>query len=39
MNRFGINLDDINMHPLVDMTEDETNEAARELYSDRLDSL
>lgn len=39
MNRFGINLDDINMHPMVDMTEDETNEAARELYSDRLDSL
>ena len=39
MNRFGINLDDINMHPLIDMTEDETNEAARELYSDRLDSL
>ena len=39
MNRFGINLDDINMHPLVDMSEDETNEAARELYSDRLDSL
>ena len=39
MNRFGINLDDINMHPLVDMTDDETNEAARELYSDRLDSL
>jgi membrane protein len=27
------------MHPLVDMTDDETNEAARELYSDRLDSL
>ena len=39
MDRIGINLDDINMHPLVDMTEDETNEAARELYSDRLDSL
>ncbi|WP_051612042.1 YihY/virulence factor BrkB family protein [Xylanibacter ruminicola] len=39
MDRIGINLDEINMHPLVDMTDDETDEAARELYSDRLDSL
>lgn len=40
MNRFGINLEpDVDFHPLVDMTEDETDEAARELYSDRLDSL
>ena len=39
LDRIGINLDEINMHPLVDMTDDETNEAARELYSDRLDSL
>ena len=38
-NRYGINLDIIDMHPKVDMTDDETNEAARELYSDRLDSL
>ena len=35
----GINLDEIIMHPRVDMTDDETGEAARELYSDRLDSL
>lgn len=39
MNRFGINLDEINIHPHVDMTDDERDEAARELYSDRLDSL
>jgi len=40
LNRFGINLDaEVDFHPLVDMTEDETDEAARELYSDRLDSL
>jgi len=39
LDRIGINLDEINMHPLIDMTDDETNEAARELYSDRLDSL
>ena len=39
LDRIGINLDEINMHPLVDMTDDETNEAARALYSDRLDSL
>ena len=39
MNRFGFNLDIIDIHPKIDMTEDETNEAARELYSDRLDSL
>ncbi len=35
----GINLDEIIIHPRVDMTDDETGEAARELYSDRLDSL
>ena len=39
MDRIGINLDEIIMHPRVDMTDDETDEAARELYSDRLDSL
>ena len=39
LDRIGINLDEIVMHPLVDMTDDETDEAARELYSDRLDSL
>ena len=39
MDRIGINLDEIIMHPKVDMTDDEIGEAARELYSDRLDSL
>ena len=40
LNRIGINLEsETTMHPLVDMTDDETDEAARELYSDRLDSL
>jgi len=39
MNRYGINLDEITIHPLVDMKDDEIDEAARELYSDRLDSL
>ena len=39
MDRIGINLDEIIMHPLVDMTDDERDEAARALYSDRLDSL
>ena len=40
LNRFGINLEpEVDFHPLLDMTEDETDEAARELYSDCLDSL
>ncbi|WP_051523109.1 MULTISPECIES: YihY/virulence factor BrkB family protein [unclassified Prevotella] len=39
MDRIGINLDEIDIHPLIDMTDDERDEAARELYSDRLDSL
>ena len=39
MNRFGFNLDIIEIHPKVDMADDEIDEAARELYSDRLDSL
>lgn len=39
LNRFGFNLEPIDIHPKVDMTDDERGEAARELYSDRLDSL
>ena len=40
MNRIGINLEpDTDMHPLVDMTDDELGEEAMELYSDRIDSL
>ena len=39
LNRFGFNLEDIEVHPKVDMTDDERGEEARELYSDQLDSL
>ena len=40
LNRFGINLEpETVMHPLVDMTDDELGEEARELYADRIDSL
>ena len=40
MNRIGINLElETVMHPLVDMTDDELGEEARELYADRIDSL
>ena len=39
LNRIGFNLEDIEVHPKVDMTDDERGEEARELYSDRLDSL
>jgi membrane protein len=39
MKRVGFNLEPIDIHPHVEMTDEETNEAARELYSDRLDSL
>ena len=39
LNRIGFNLEDIEVHPKVDMTDDERGEAARELYRDRLDSL
>ena len=40
MNRIGINLEpEIDMHPLIEMTDDELGEEARELYADRIDSL
>ena len=39
MNRIGINLEVMDIHPLVDMTDDELSPEATELYSDRLDSL
>ena len=39
LNRIGFNLEDIEVHPKVDMMDDERGEEARELYSDRLDSL
>ena len=39
LNRIGFNLEEIDIHPKVDMTDDERGVEARELYSDRLDSL
>ena len=40
MNRIGINLEpEIDMHPLIEMTDDELGDEARELYADRIDSL
>ena len=39
LNRIGFNLEEIDIHPKVEMTDDERGEEARELYSDRLDSL
>ena len=39
LNRIGFNLEPLDIHPKVDMTDDERGEEARELYSDRLDSL
>ena len=39
MNRIGIHLEVMDIHPLVDMTDDELSKEATDLYSDRLDSL
>ena len=39
MNRFGINLEPIDIHPHIDMTDDERGPEATELYADRIDSL
>ena len=39
MNRIGINLEVMDIHPLVDMTDDERSDEAAALYSDRLDAL
>ena len=39
LNRYGINLEPIDIHPKIDMSDDERDEAATQLYSDRLDSL
>jgi membrane protein len=39
LNRIGFNLEEIDIHPKVDMTDDELSPEATELYSDRLDSL
>lgn len=39
LNRVGFNLEPMDIHPKIDMTDDETGEAARALYADRIDSL
>ena len=39
MNRFGINLETFDIHPRVDMTDDERSDEATQLYADRIDSL
>ena len=39
LNRIGFNLEPMDVHPKVDMTDDERGEEARALYADRLDSL
>ena len=39
MNRIGINLEVMDIHPLVDMTDEERGDEAASLYSDSLDSL
>ena len=39
LNRIGFNLEPMDVHPKVDMTDDERGEEARILYADRLDSL
>jgi membrane protein len=39
LNRIGINLELIDIHPKIDMTDDERDEAASKLYADGIDSL
>lgn len=39
LNRIGINLEPTEIHPKVDMSDDERDEAAVRLYADRIDSL
>ena len=39
LNRIGFNLEPMDVHPKVDMTDDERGEEAITLYTDRLDSL
>ena len=39
LNRIGFNLEPMDVHPKVDMTDDERGKEARALYADRLDSL
>jgi len=39
LNRIGINLEPLDIHPKIDMTDDERGQAATELYADGIDSL
>ena len=39
LNRYGVNLEPLDIHPKVDMTDDERGEAATELYANGIDSL
>ena len=39
MNRFGINLETIDIHPHIDMTDDERGPEATQMYADQIDSL
>ena len=39
MNRFGINLEPIDIHPHVDMTDDERGPEATQIYADQIDGL
>ena len=39
LNRYGVNLEPLDIHPKVDMTDDERSDAATELYADGIDSL
>jgi membrane protein len=39
MNRFGINLEPIDIHPHVDMTDDERSPEATQIYADQIDGL
>jgi membrane protein len=39
MNRFGFNLEPIDIHPHVDMTDDERGPEATQIYADQIDGL
>ena len=39
MNRFGFNLEPIDIHPHVDMTDDERSPEATQIYADQIDGL
>ena len=39
LNRYGVNLEPLDIHPKVDMTDEERSDAATEIYADGIDSL